>query len=133
MLIITSIFCYRCLHKTGGALAYTPSKCVRIIECCCRLHNRAIEDRIPAPATGQVPIFSDNDTFNAETSDWETTGTSLLVSRFSSSSAGTSVTINGCISRQLGFWDIWREDLTSLVSTPSSIPDMADWGINCKI
>uniref|UniRef100_K1PEI0 DDE Tnp4 domain-containing protein n=1 Tax=Magallana gigas TaxID=29159 RepID=K1PEI0_MAGGI len=55
----------RCLHKTGGALAYTPSKCVRIVECCCRLHNRAIEDRIPAPATGQVPIFSDNDTFNA--------------------------------------------------------------------
>uniref|UniRef100_A0A8W8LIQ9 DDE Tnp4 domain-containing protein n=1 Tax=Magallana gigas TaxID=29159 RepID=A0A8W8LIQ9_MAGGI len=67
LLVSLSPYFGKCLHKTGRALAYTPSKCVRIVECCCRLHNRAIEDRIPAPAAGQVPIYSDNDTFNAET------------------------------------------------------------------
>ncbi|XP_062594099.1 putative nuclease HARBI1, partial [Saccostrea cucullata] len=38
---------FRCLHKTGGALPYGPSKCTRIIECTMRLHNLAIENGIP--------------------------------------------------------------------------------------
>ena len=37
----------RCLHTTGGALPFSPSKCSRVIQTCMRLHNLAIEERIP--------------------------------------------------------------------------------------
>ncbi|XP_062576193.1 putative nuclease HARBI1 [Saccostrea cucullata] len=56
----------KCLHKTGGALAYAPAKCVRIIECCCRLYNRAIEEKLPTPVAGQVAIYSNNHTVNTQ-------------------------------------------------------------------
>ena len=51
---------FRCLHKSGGALTYTPAKCVRIIECCCRLHNKAIDEKVPAPATSNISLYSEN-------------------------------------------------------------------------
>uniref|UniRef100_A0A8W8M703 DDE Tnp4 domain-containing protein n=1 Tax=Magallana gigas TaxID=29159 RepID=A0A8W8M703_MAGGI len=38
---------FRCLHKTGGCLPYRPDKCTKIIECAMRLHNLAINERVP--------------------------------------------------------------------------------------
>jgi hypothetical protein len=45
---VLSLYC-RCLHKTGGALPFSPSKCCRIITACCYLHNYAIDRRQPEP------------------------------------------------------------------------------------
>nr|XP_022309101.1 putative nuclease HARBI1 [Crassostrea virginica] len=59
---------FRCLHKSGGALAYTPAKCVRIIECCCRLHNKAIDEKVPAPATSNISLYSENYQINCDNS-----------------------------------------------------------------
>ncbi|XP_033755823.1 putative nuclease HARBI1 [Pecten maximus] len=38
---------FRCLHKTGGSLPYNPQKCAKMIECAIRLHNLAIDNRVP--------------------------------------------------------------------------------------
>lgn len=38
---------FRCLHKSGGSLQYTPVKCSRIILACILLHNRCIRRDIP--------------------------------------------------------------------------------------
>lgn len=35
------------MHKTGGCLPYRPDKCTKIIECAMRLHNLAINERVP--------------------------------------------------------------------------------------
>ena len=45
------MFClnYRCLHKTGGCLPFTPGKCCQVIGACMRLHNRCIELGLPLP------------------------------------------------------------------------------------
>ncbi|KAG0710936.1 putative nuclease HARBI1 [Chionoecetes opilio] len=40
---------FRCLHKSGGALQYTPLKCCKIIASCLLLHNRCVRRRIPEP------------------------------------------------------------------------------------
>ncbi|KAG0710251.1 putative nuclease HARBI1 [Chionoecetes opilio] len=39
----------RCLHKSGGALQYTPVKCARIMIGCIFLHNRCVLRGIPLP------------------------------------------------------------------------------------
>ena len=41
------IIFHRCLHKTGGSLPYKPGKCTKIIECAMRLHNLAIDLKVP--------------------------------------------------------------------------------------
>ncbi|XP_041377269.1 LOW QUALITY PROTEIN: putative nuclease HARBI1 [Gigantopelta aegis] len=38
---------FRCIHKSGGALPFSPKKCSRIIETTFRLHNKAINESIP--------------------------------------------------------------------------------------
>ncbi|XP_042900078.1 putative nuclease HARBI1 [Parasteatoda tepidariorum] len=38
---------FRCLHKSGGNLLYSPSKSCQIIMACCVLHNICIERNIP--------------------------------------------------------------------------------------
>ncbi|KAG0712129.1 putative nuclease HARBI1 [Chionoecetes opilio] len=40
---------FRCLHKSGGALQYTPLKCCKIIVSCLLLHNRCVRRGIPEP------------------------------------------------------------------------------------
>ncbi|XP_061191607.1 putative nuclease HARBI1 [Saccostrea echinata] len=74
---------FRCLHKTGGALPYRPSKCTRIIECTMRLHNLAIETGIPLlEAVDQEDAdgfqFEDRDNANRTASEVRT----RLIQRF---------------------------------------------------
>lgn len=38
---------FRCLHKTGGCLPFTPEKSARIVSVCCKLHNVCLERNIP--------------------------------------------------------------------------------------
>ncbi|XP_053382894.1 putative nuclease HARBI1 [Mercenaria mercenaria] len=38
---------FRCLHKTGGCLQFTPGKCANVISACMRLHNMCIDRNIP--------------------------------------------------------------------------------------
>ena len=56
---------FRCLHKTGGSLQFSPEKCVKIIGACFRLHNNALEDRLPLVVDGQIPILDNNHTVDA--------------------------------------------------------------------
>ncbi|XP_061188005.1 putative nuclease HARBI1 [Saccostrea echinata] len=45
---------FRCLHKTGGCLPYKPDKCTKIIECAIRLHNLAINEKVPLMVETEV-------------------------------------------------------------------------------
>lgn len=68
---------------SGGALAYAPEKCVRLIECCCRLHNKAIGERLPTPVAGNIPLFSDATAIsNSENSANATNIRGLIIRRF---------------------------------------------------
>ncbi|XP_064120441.1 putative nuclease HARBI1 [Macrobrachium nipponense] len=40
---------FRCLHNSGGSLQYKPKKCAKIAAACMLLHNRCVQQRIPAP------------------------------------------------------------------------------------
>ena len=40
---------FRCLHKSGGSLQYTPAKAAKITVACMLLHNRCIDRNIPMP------------------------------------------------------------------------------------
>lgn len=52
---------FRCIHKTGGSLQFAPEKCIKIIECCLRLHNKAIDARIPMNAgNGPMQLYQNN-------------------------------------------------------------------------
>ncbi|XP_062595663.1 putative nuclease HARBI1, partial [Saccostrea cucullata] len=56
------IFSYRCLHKT--------EKCIKIIECCFRLHNKAISERVPLQAgNNAVPVYHNHDLYNGNDND----------------------------------------------------------------
>uniref|UniRef100_A0A8B8C5V9 Putative nuclease HARBI1 n=1 Tax=Crassostrea virginica TaxID=6565 RepID=A0A8B8C5V9_CRAVI len=49
---------FRCMHKTGGSLQFGTEKCVKIIECCFRLHNKALSERVPLQGGSEViPVF----------------------------------------------------------------------------
>jgi hypothetical protein len=48
------------LHKTGVSLQFSPEKCVKIIGACFRLHNKALDDRLPLVVDGQIPILDNN-------------------------------------------------------------------------
>lgn len=51
---------FRCLHKSGGCLPFTPAKCALVIETCCRLHNKAIDEKIPLQLGGPVVLQHNN-------------------------------------------------------------------------
>lgn len=51
---------FRCLHKSGGALQYSPTKCAKIALSCFLLNNRCIERRIPLPVIEELPNGDDN-------------------------------------------------------------------------
>ena len=40
---------FRCLHKSGGALQYSPVKCACVAISCFLLHNRCIDRNVPLP------------------------------------------------------------------------------------
>lgn len=40
---------FRCLHKSGGCLMYSPQRCINIIISCLLLHNICIRDNVPMP------------------------------------------------------------------------------------
>lgn len=64
------IFSYRCLHKTGGSLQFRTEKCIKIIECCFRLHNKAISERVPLQAgNNAVPVYHNHDLYNGNDND----------------------------------------------------------------
>lgn len=64
------IFSYRCLHKTGGSLQIRTEKCIKIIECCFRLHNKAISERVPLQAgNNAVPVYHNHDLYNGNDND----------------------------------------------------------------
>ncbi|KAK3083318.1 hypothetical protein FSP39_019317 [Pinctada imbricata] len=54
---------FRCLHKSGGTLPFAPLKCSKIIEACFRLHNKAIEEKVPLMQGGSVINISNGAVF----------------------------------------------------------------------
>jgi transcriptional regulatory protein LevR len=41
-------------------LQFSPEKCVKIIGACFRLHNKALDDRLPLVVDEQIPILDNN-------------------------------------------------------------------------
>nr|XP_022311005.1 putative nuclease HARBI1 [Crassostrea virginica] len=61
---------FRCLHKTGGSLQFSKEKCTKIIECCFRLHNKAISERVPLQVgNNAVPVYHNHDLYNGNGND----------------------------------------------------------------
>lgn len=61
---------FRCLHKTGGSLQFRTKKCINITECCFRLHNKAISERVPLQAgNNAVPVYHNHDLYNGNDND----------------------------------------------------------------
>uniref|UniRef100_A0A8W8JX39 DDE Tnp4 domain-containing protein n=1 Tax=Magallana gigas TaxID=29159 RepID=A0A8W8JX39_MAGGI len=56
---------FRCLHRTGGVLPFSPSRCSQIIQCCIRLHNLAVSEKVPLLEGVVVQNINDNAVFNA--------------------------------------------------------------------
>ncbi|XP_062608636.1 putative nuclease HARBI1 [Saccostrea cucullata] len=56
---------FRCLHRTGGVLPFSLSRCSQIIQCCIRLHNLAVSEKVPLLEGGVVQNINDNAVFNA--------------------------------------------------------------------
>lgn len=54
---------FRSLHKTGGSLPYKPGKCTKIIECAMRLHNLAIDLKVPLMEYVEPQEVDDNQDF----------------------------------------------------------------------
>lgn len=52
--LMVSIFIYRCLHSSGGYLPFKPEKCALVVETCMKLHNMAINERVPLRNGGAV-------------------------------------------------------------------------------
>ncbi|WAR10387.1 HARB1-like protein, partial [Mya arenaria] len=42
---------FRCLHKTGGCLMFSPDKCAQIVTACIHLHNLCLDRHVPMPGT----------------------------------------------------------------------------------
>ncbi|XP_062598054.1 putative nuclease HARBI1 [Saccostrea cucullata] len=55
---------FRCLHKTGGCLPFSPEKCIKVISVAMKLHNVCIDRKVPlvAPGGDGVEINSEEDT-----------------------------------------------------------------------
>nr|XP_019924707.2 putative nuclease HARBI1 [Crassostrea gigas] len=61
---------FRCLHKTGGSLQFTAPKCSKMIECCLRLHNMAINRRLPLEAADDpIQILHNNTVYRGNGND----------------------------------------------------------------
>ena len=46
--------------ENGGKFAVLTRKCVKIIGACFRLHNKALDDRLPLVVDGQIHILDNN-------------------------------------------------------------------------
>lgn len=40
---------FRCLHRSGGSLQYTPEKCAKIVISSMYLHNLCVKRGLPVP------------------------------------------------------------------------------------
>ncbi|CAC5377296.1 HARBI1 [Mytilus coruscus] len=49
---------YRCLHKTGGCLPFTPERSAIVVTAVFKLHNKCIDDKLPLPDL--IDEFIDN-------------------------------------------------------------------------
>ena len=58
---------FRCLHKSGGCLMFSPTRCARVIVACMCLHNICIQHRLPQPEGDEVQDegVQDQDVANA--------------------------------------------------------------------
>jgi hypothetical protein len=54
---------FRCMHKTGGSLQFTPTKCLKIVEACFKLHNQALKDKLPTEVNTFVNIYHNDDIY----------------------------------------------------------------------
>lgn len=54
---IHTLYFYRCLHKTGGCLQFSPEKCAKVFVVCAKLHNLCIDDGM---ALEDIEIDNDN-------------------------------------------------------------------------
>lgn len=54
---------FRCLHKSGGSLQYSPTKCANITIACFLLHNYCVKRRVPVPVDDdeEGPLDQDDD------------------------------------------------------------------------
>ena len=50
---------FRCLHKTGGCLPFTPAKCASICVACCKLHNFCMDSGQDVSDDDDVPEDDD--------------------------------------------------------------------------
>ncbi|XP_060071426.1 putative nuclease HARBI1 [Ylistrum balloti] len=70
---------FRYIHFTGGCLQFKPAKSIRIIECCFRLHNKAINERIHLGADEPVVhLYNNNIAYQRRENDGLTTRQRLL-------------------------------------------------------
>ena len=51
------------MHKTGGSLQFTPTKCIKIVEACFKLHNQALKDKLPAEVNNSINIYHNDDIY----------------------------------------------------------------------
>lgn len=49
-------YIFRCLHKSGGVLLFTPNKCAQVIMACLKLHNLCVDLRLPNEEAIQMNI-----------------------------------------------------------------------------
>lgn len=59
---------FRCLHKSGGSLTYSPKKCCKIVMACLILHNMCVEANIPLDDEALQDDDNDDDG-NVDSSD----------------------------------------------------------------
>lgn len=52
---------FRCLHKSGGAITYSPEKCCKIVMACLILHNMCVEANVPVDDESGNEDESDDD------------------------------------------------------------------------
>ena len=54
---------WRCLHKSGGTLQYTPNRCCRIIQTCVLLENLCITLNVEDPEEGDDEDLNNDEDF----------------------------------------------------------------------
>lgn len=50
---------FRCLHKSGGCLMFSPSRCTKVILTCMCLHNICVKHRLPQPEDEEMVLVEE--------------------------------------------------------------------------
>ena len=56
---------YRCLHKTGGCLPFTPKRSTSVVTAVLKLHNKCVDDKMPLPDVTEDLFLNDDNTIIA--------------------------------------------------------------------